>query len=295
MLPICFFMDSSRNSKQRKRRPHDARIVVSEVLAKWRNGDRLEESAEGKQKRRRKGSKRGCMAGKGGPENSACKYRGVRQRVWGKWVAEIRKPASNDAENNGKGSGRLWLGTFNSAIEAAHAYDEAARVFYGSSAILNFPDQSGSETTGSSSCSSAATSMNCFKTESPDFQEEFRDEAAELTFFEMNQVPVAKDAIEEEMIKQEDGKTACIFSESFNMSPRLDWQNGLLKSMDTEALEISGFFSTHRQSELISSAFMLSETQHQEELGYPDVDDVIDLITFDEDTEDLMKALFTDL
>jgi len=290
-------MDSSRNSKQRKRRSHDARDVVSEVLAKWRNEDGPEDNPEGKQKRRRKGSKRGCMRGKGGPENSACKYRGVRQRVWGKWVAEIRKPASNDAENNRKGSGRLWLGTFNSAIEAAHAYDEAARVFYGSSAILNFPDHSGPETMGSSSYSSAAAAnMKFLKTESIDFQEEFRHEAPELTFFEVNQLPAAKDAMEEEMIEQEDGKTALRFSLSFNMSPRADWQDGLLKSMDAEALEISEVVSTHRQSsELISSSFMLSDTHHQEQLGYSDVDDLIDLISFDEDTEDLIKALFTEL
>jgi EREBP-like factor len=55
------------------------------------------------------GSKKGCMKGKGGPENSKCKYRGVRQRKWGKWVAEIRQP------NGGK---RLWLGTFANSLEA---------------------------------------------------------------------------------------------------------------------------------------------------------------------------------
>ena len=36
--------------------------------------------------------KKGPTRGKGGPQNSSCEYRGVRQRTWGKWVAEIRNP-----------------------------------------------------------------------------------------------------------------------------------------------------------------------------------------------------------
>ncbi|RWW08392.1 hypothetical protein GW17_00028175 [Ensete ventricosum] len=71
------------------------------------------------------------MKGKGGPENQACTYRGVRQRTWGKWVAEIREP------NRGA---RLWLGTFSTALKAAQAYDNAARSLYGDCARLNLSD-----------------------------------------------------------------------------------------------------------------------------------------------------------
>ncbi|KAG2318036.1 hypothetical protein Bca52824_021158 [Brassica carinata] len=59
------------------------------------------------------------MKGKGGPENTHCSFRGVRQRVWA----------------------GFWFGTFPTAEEAACAYDEAAKVIYGPLARLNFPQQ----------------------------------------------------------------------------------------------------------------------------------------------------------
>uniref|UniRef100_A0A0E0JX06 AP2/ERF domain-containing protein n=1 Tax=Oryza punctata TaxID=4537 RepID=A0A0E0JX06_ORYPU len=60
------------------------------------------------------------------------KFRGVRQRHWGSWVSEIRHPLLKR---------RVWLGTFETAEEAARAYDEAAVLMSGRNAKTNFPVQ----------------------------------------------------------------------------------------------------------------------------------------------------------
>ncbi|KAH7290386.1 hypothetical protein KP509_30G046100 [Ceratopteris richardii] len=62
----------------------------------------------------------------------APRFRGVRRRNWGSWVAEIRIPNTRE---------RLWLGSYRSIFQAARAYDVATLCLRGPSpGRLNLPN-----------------------------------------------------------------------------------------------------------------------------------------------------------
>ncbi|TMW84164.1 hypothetical protein EJD97_025690 [Solanum chilense] len=263
-------MDFYVNRKVKRRRNRSDSI--EEILLRWKNFNQ-EVNSNNEQVKKRKspgnGSNKGCMPGKGGPENSGCKYRGVRQRTWGKWVAEIREPVYISGQYKSKGK-RLWLGTYSTAGDAAVAYDEAAKVMYGSNAILNFPNSCDSSSNGNITRTSSGQS-------SIDHEELVVDDAK-------------KTEIESDL-KDDDGDGGVVVNMDLSCdyanhgSPDCSWTEEELEVITEENSEIeltnlecdSRFFPKSQKSCVEVERPIIEEEIDEDEFVHNDVSNAIDV------------------